>query len=105
VRADAAKVYQQRTYERLAREYEQFGRSDNRTDGYTKYTCNAVHAWLGDGAELAYKTLFGFRRRYDTPHGTRNEDYLWKKCDEATQQNIRVLMLCFAAAMVAKGDL
>jgi hypothetical protein len=89
--------YQRRTLEQLALEFEEDGYD---TISGVSYTCNVVAYHLGAAAELSYARTFGFGT--GALFGT--EQYLWKRSDKE-KQNLRVLLLCFAAAMAATGDL
>ena len=87
------------TYRRLARGAEKIEQeamlqpADKRAAFGHCFTCNAVSKALGWDAERAY------RAAYDTQS---NEHDLWRQPD---CPSIRVLMLCFAAAMAETGDL
>lgn len=65
--------------------------------GGMDFTCNRVLFKLGREAEAAYKALYEFDRGE-----WGNEFELWDLPDQA---NVRVLMLCFAAALAEAGDL
>jgi len=92
------KEYKRAAYERLAQQYEaNDGRSSESRDG-TEFTCIAVTGAIGYADRLAYQEAFGLE------HRARNVGDLWRRSWKG-QTNLRVLLLCFAAAMVATGDL
>jgi hypothetical protein len=95
------KEYKRTAFEKLAQAFEKTGEYEYQTFP-SEFTCNAVSVLLGNEVEAAYKRTFGFGR--DIGRESRNETYLWNRAPRG-QQNLRVLMLCFAAAMVATGDL
>lgn len=94
------KAYRQGAYVRLARKYEEFGRAGSAYA--TEFTCIAVSCALGPDERDYYAAAFGFSGYGE--EGSSAEKYLWTRSDK-TATNLRVLMLCFAAAMVATGDL
>lgn len=90
--------YQHRALADLARTFEQHGAAHG-----TRFTCNAVAVVLGRRVSQDYARVFQFDNA-SLWAGIRNEIYLWSRSGR-TQTKWRVLMLCFAAAMVATGDL
>jgi hypothetical protein len=69
--------------------------------GVTQYSCCAVGHGVGYSAEESYRQLFAQRAE---------ESDLWwvsarRKRSIEDRTNLRVLMLCFAAAMAETGDL
>ena|SRR5712664_2976910 len=94
------KEYRRATYESLAKQFETFGRAGSRYA--TDFTCVAVSAALGPDERDYYAAAFSFSAFGED--GGRSEKYLWARADK-TATNLRVLLLCFAAAMVATGDL
>jgi hypothetical protein len=74
--------------------YEKYGSANEML-----YTCNAIESILGLDVREAYKETFGLRN-IGEPQG--NEQRLW---NARNAQDLRVLMLSFAAAMAETGDL
>ena len=72
----------------LAQSYERFGGG---------FTCCAVERLCGRAVRAGYADVFLFDR-----FGGGNEQELW---DSDDYRNIRILCLCFAAAMAETGDL
>jgi hypothetical protein len=68
----------------------------------THYTCNHVGMHISLKARRAYEGAFGFAR--PTLAVTKSESDLWNM-SEVRRHNVRILMLCFAAAMAERGDL
>jgi hypothetical protein len=101
------KEYKRAAYERLAQQYEKFGRSGPGA-GATEFTCLAISDALKNDWCPNYSERDAYRRVFDFAafgqDGSSNEKYLWARSDK-TATNLRVLMLCFCAAMVATGDL
>jgi hypothetical protein len=81
----------------LARDYEV------RADSVLRFTCNKVTHDIGCGAGYVYARLFGFHSDH-TGNDTPNAQELWDS-PARVRQDLRVLMLCFAAAMAETGDL
>lgn len=87
------------TYRRLARGAERLeklgmdtgDRHAQTADSQSPFTCNAVGGALGDDECVTYQMMF-----------IDDERNLW---DQPDCPSIRVLMLCFAAAMAETGDL
>src|SRR6185503_11591928 len=79
----------------MAREYETTGQCNGGL-----YSCYAVRDTFGREIGSRYADTFGIR----TFHPECNDLKLWLMSD-AEQRDMRVLMLCFAAAMAETGDL
>lgn len=79
----------------LAREYERTGRISIPSYGWTKFTCSAVWLRHSQAMSNAYEAMF-------FPNNSDDALSMWQSPDKA---DIRVLALCFAAAMVETGDL
>lgn len=74
-------------------------------DGETEFTCNAV-GWAAFGATANYKEESAFVERYMKTFSTRSDGFLTIRQFDETRDpiGIRVLALCFMAAMVEAGD-
>jgi hypothetical protein len=85
------------TLRRLAREYEKRGTSRG------IYSCNSIYFALGEEKANAYGDAFefGLLPWAEVPA---NSSELWTMSEEELN-NMRVLLLCFAAALAETGDL
>ena len=87
----------------IARQFERHGGIRIRRPMFERrerFTCNAVGNRCGRDIEDAYADIFGFA--FYKSGG--NEDILWNMCD-VNMRDMRVLLLCFAAALAETGDL
>ncbi len=78
----------------LARRYE-------RGEVECSFTCLNVDYEIGYDVRVAYETAFGFGR---IDRHTPNDTELWNM-DQYERHEIRILLLCFAAALAETGDL
>jgi hypothetical protein len=78
----------------LARDYERETRLG--------FTCNAVKSACGPEVLRRYKACFDFGWIAHEEHSSENEQALWNDPD---CHEIRILLLCFAAALADTGDL
>jgi hypothetical protein len=85
---------------KLARTLRNIARSFEKGTNFTSFTCKAVGAFTD--AREEYANLFGFglwRTSEDD-----NQDELWNMTEEK-RHNLRVTLLCMAAALAETGDL
>lgn len=66
---------------------------------YARFTCNCVERECGAEVGNAYRDAFGFARRFE---GQGTETNLWN-CEDI--EDIRIMLLCMAAALAETGDL
>jgi hypothetical protein len=83
----------------LAQEFERFGCAQGLT--FTDFTCNAVLNLCGRETSDAYADIFGFLPETEFKSSANSRD-LWHS---ANRGSLRVMLLCFAAAMAETGDL
>jgi hypothetical protein len=70
------------------------------------FTCNAVENACNAEVRAAYEATFGFSPTFGYRGAYEgNEIELWTQFHDDERNDIRVLLLCFAAAMAETGDL